>query len=278
MVYQLEIKPSVAGVVYSPGGHGWQFYAEPMLYVGFTDNQAAQTAVRSVLSFVLPPLGVNALLVRACLHLRPILNEPPDRDKLLCLRETPSGALTPWSLEQEQRQAVLADHRLKNETGFDLAFPLTDTVTAWQRGAPNNGVILDFDHLVLGLVGFDNGREHGPRLMLEYVIPAKDAAAVSLEVVAEGAAISPELPCREILVRNVGPDPAWITPLYRFDKEPLVDPIGLPLGVLDPGEYMVVEPKLPAKALAIRVETAPTPALVLITPLSPKNWDEEGRD
>lgn len=276
MVRRLEIRPATAGVVYSPAGSGWQFFPEPTLYVGFTGGQPGQTVVRSVLTFPLPDLADDDLLVRAWLYLRLVYNEPLYPPKLVCLRETPNGAMTPWSLEQEYRQAVVAEHHLTSELEIDLDFPLTAMVTAWRRGAPNNGILLDYGHQTPGLVGFCNGWEYGPRLRLEYVVPAKDAAVISLEAAADGTATSRDLPCRVTLVRNLGPGLAWITPLYRVGGAPPQDPSGIPLGVLDPGNYLLVEPRLPARSLAIRVEATLEPATVVIVPIVPEVRAGEG--
>ena len=271
---RLEIRPAVAGVVYSPGREGWQFFPEPLLYVGFTGDRASPTVVRTVLSFPLPELEGDALLIRACLCLHLVHNEPRDAVKLVCLRETPAGALTPWSLAQEYAQPVPSEHRLLAEIDIDLDFDLMGPVTARRRGAPNNGLLLDFGAEVLGLVGFGD-----PLLRLEYVVPARDAAVISVDVEADAAAVSRELLCRAALVRNIGPGLAWITPLYRFGREAPRDPAGMPLGVLDPGGYLLVEPRLPAQAMAIRVETALAPALIVIAPLSGGSEEEdEGRE
>ncbi|MGE5527735.1 MAG: hypothetical protein ACM3X6_01150 [Patescibacteria group bacterium] len=271
MIHRLDIRPETSGVVYSPGRKGWVFYPEPRLLVGLTGTQSDQTAVRSVLSFSLPDLDADAFLVRACLHLYLVRNEPGCLSKLICLRETPAGVMTPWTLEQEYGQAALAEVRLTSESEIDLEFPMTGTVMGWRRGAPNNGVLLDFGYRDQGLVGFDNGREQGPRLMLEYVVPAGDATAVSLEAPADGTATSREMPCRDWLVKNLGPGLAWVTPLFRLGRGPLLDPAGLPLGVLDPGGYLLVQPGLPAEAMAIRVQATLTPALVVIVPLKPED-------
>ena len=257
MVLNVEdLHPVKAGVVYSPGGSGWVFYPEDQLHVGLTGTEAARTNVRSLFSFDLSRLDPDAVLIRATFRLHLVGNEPPDVRKQICLRESPPGVT--WTVEAELDQPVLALRHLANEIGLDLDFDLTSLVDSWRQGEENRGILLGFATSVLGLVTFGNGRpgEPAPVLRLIHALPMSPETTFSLQVEPDASRESEKLPCKELLVKNLGPGLAWVTPLYYFDRKDPLDPSGIPLGVLSAGEYLLIEPKLPAKGLSVRIETA----------------------
>ena len=268
MLKELDLSPVHAGVVYSPGGLGWRFYPEELLFVGSTGTPEAKTYVRSVLSLALPELEPEAFLLQAYLRLHLAQNEPPGVPKLVCLRETPAGATAPWTIDEELRQPVPAEHRLSSEIGVDLDFDLTGLAGAWLRGAPNNGVLLDFGTQVIGLVAFigGNSEKPGPVLHLVYALPSTQAPTVSMEIGPDTSRDSRKFPCQELAVKNLGPGLAWITPLYCFGQDPPLDPAGIPAGILEGGGHLLLKPRLPAKAWRIRVGTALEKTRVVIIP------------
>lgn len=272
-----DLAPSLAGVVYSPGGLGWKFFPEERLFVGLTGTEADRTNVRSVLAFDLPGRDKDVFLLRASLRLHLVRNEPPGWPKLICVRETPHGPGIPWTLQEELAQPVPAEHNLSSEIGLDLEFDLTGLAEAWMRGAPNNGILLNFGSTDLGLVAFGNGLpgEPGPVLRLVQARPAKGTSVKSEEIEPDSTWDSPPIPCGEAAVLNLGPGLVWVTPLYRQKGDPPVDPAGIPLGIVGAGEHLVIHPRLRAEAMAIRITTSIDRALVVVIPLAVPAGREE---
>lgn len=265
-----DLSPAKAGVIYSPDGEGWRFYPEDRLYIGTTGTNAAPTYVRSLLRFDPARLDPDAFLLQAQLHLYLVGNEPPGVPKLLCLRQPPAGES--WTMGAEMAEPPLAEHHLAVETGLVLDSDVTDLMASWRQGAENRGILLQSGLRTLSLVTVGNGRpgEPGPSLRLTYLPPSGRGAGVILEAGPDDSMDSGPLPCHGLVVKNLGPGLAWVTPLYRFERGRPLDPVGVPLGLLRPGTYLVVEPKWQAKAMHIRVSTARQGTRALVIPFAPE--------
>ncbi len=267
MIETSDLRLVKAGVVYSPGGMGWQYYPEERLYVGLTGDAASATHVRTLLQFAQPGLDQEILLIRAFLRLHVIENKPLDAAKFVRLREPPAESA--WAMSAEAEQPVLVEQRLAGEEGVDLLFDLTGLVDAWRQGAPNRGILLDLGVSPPGLVTFGNHRpdEPGPILRMVHARPAPGAAASFLELAAEAILTSPEYPPCQLLVKDLGPGTAWITPLYRFKRGGPLYPDGIPLGVLSPGEYLSVKPERSALEYSVQIVAGAQGTSILLIPL-----------
>lgn len=264
----LHLYPDRAGVVYSPGGSGWAFYPEELLFVGFTGTPEAMTIVRSKLAFVLAELPPEAILTRAVLHLDLIRNEPPETPKILCLREAPHAE--PWRREEEEAQLVFREEHFGTPTGIAVDLDLTDRVESWRRGAPNNGILLGLTERVPGLLAFANPTEGPgrPVLSLCWVRQATNGRTVMIDLNPDAVAEAEEFPPGEVLVENQGPGFVWITPLYRFERWRPLTPEDVRTEVIGAGERMVLEPKWDASAITFRAAAANAPARVRAFPLA----------
>lgn len=274
MLNELDLQPVSSGVVYSPGGTGWQFFPEDYLFVGSTGPESYPTYVRSLLLFRQPDLPKTAIVLDASISVRIERNEPLDAPKHICLRAAPAHPETTWSIQTEMDMPILAEHHLSTEIGLDLSFNLTGLMECWFSGVPNNGVVLGLGAIAPGLVAFPRTSAYGPapNLKLIYAIPSNIDEVKKMPVGPDTRADSKALPYGEITIRNLGPGLAWITPLYDFDfgdrQEP-VDPAGIPEGVIHSGGYLTIRPRVPARRVYIRVETALSETTVLIIPLAP---------
>lgn len=271
MIYDLDVHPVYSGVVYSPGWEGWQFFPDDHLSVGLLTTNSGEAYVRSVLLFSLPEQPRDTILLQAFVRVHIILNEPLEMEKHICLIEAPGDPRVGWSLEDEMHMPYLAEQQLSSEIGLDLDFNITNLIERWLTGSPNHGIVLHpgrFDH---GLVAFPRVEAVGPTpvLKLSYAVPSAKGEAGKLTVTKDQSATSWELPNGPISVRNLGPGLAWISPLYDLDGsgEP-IDPAGIPEGILEPGEYMIIKPRLRARRTFIRVDTALSETVVVIIPVS----------
>lgn len=267
MIETSDLRLVKAGVVYSPGGAGWQYYPENRLFVGITADAASPTHVRTLLQFAQPGLEQETILIRAFLRLHVIENRPAEVSKLVWLREPP--AESPWTLAAEADQAVLGEQRLAGEDGVDLLFDLTDLVDAWRHGAPNRGILLGLGESKTGLLTLGNAlpNEPGPILRLVHARRVPGTAAAILKVAPESGLTSPEYPASPMLIKNLGPGTAWITPLYRFKRGGPLYPDGIPLGVLSSGEYLSAKPERSALDVSIQVVAAAQEVKILLVPL-----------
>ena len=272
MVNELNLQPVYSGVVYSPGRTGWRFFPEEYLFVGLTGPDSYLTYVRSVLLFCLPELPKTAIVLDASISVRIDRNEPLDAPKHICLRAAPADPHSSWSEDEEMSMPNLAEHHLSTEIGLDLSFDMTGLMECWFAGVPNNGVVLGLGTLSPGLVAFPRTNATGaePNLKLVYAVPTGIGEIERLPVAPDTRVVSRAMPYGEIAIRNLGPGLAWISPLYDLeDREGPVDPAGIPEGVLHSGGYIIITPRVPARRVFIRVETALSETAVLIIPLTP---------
>ena len=267
MMQTREVRPDLAGVVYSPGGEGWRFYPEERLFVGRTGTDAYMTNVRTFLRFPRPD-DPDSFLIRATLRLRILANDPPGEPKSVCLREAPGEEH--WTLAAELAKPVWAERRLTTETNQDLDFDLTGLVAGWTRAAMNRGIVLDFGFPTIGLVTFGNGsdREPGPSLRYERIKLASAGRKISLEADPGMTVDSEEMPYGGLLVKNEGPGQASFIALYRFARARPLDPTGQPPGILQAGEFQVIKPQFPARGLRLRIEADKPGTILSLYPVS----------
>ncbi len=255
-------------MIYSPGGSGWEFYPEELLFVGITGTIEAMTIVRSYLVFVLPELSREDILTKAVLHLYLVRNEPPETPKILCLREAPgSGA---WSLEEEEAWPIFRVEHFGTPTGMVVDFDLTGQVDSWRQGGPPQGILLGFAERIPGLLAFANPADGPgkPVLSLTCVRRVGDGEIAEMSLDPDGIMESEEFPRGGVLVENQGPGLVWITPLYRFERWRPITPDNTRTETVRPGERLVLEPIWDARAFSYRAVASNAPARVQVCRLA----------